>query len=213
MTTAELELSHSIELEINLNGKKATLLTSIEHILDDTVLLTPIQMNGKIVGFLPPIVVNLYYVEEGRVFLWSDVSIKAVKYQGKRYHSVTLDTEPKILNRRGAYRVYIGEKMSLLTFSSEGSELHDVYVRDISETGMSFFSKEEFAKGRTVRLRLRLKNGQELSLSSQIVWKRSGTHRRRNQFLYGCKFLGRSRELTSYLMTVQQERQKQRMGL
>ena len=213
MTAADMEISHSIELEIILNGNKTTLITCVEHILDDTVLLTPIHMNGKIVGFPPPISVNLYYVDDGQVFLWSDVTVKAVKYQNKAYHSVTLKESPKVLNRRGAFRVFIGQKMNLLTFSSEGSQLHEVFVRDISETGMSFFSSEEFSKGRTVRLHLRLKNGQELSLSSQIVWKRQGTHRRRNQFLYGCKFLGRNRQLTAYLMTVQQERQKQRMGL
>ena len=213
MTVTEFEISHSIELEINLNGNKTTLLTSVEHILDDTVLLTPILMNGKIVGFPPPISVNLYYVDEGQVFLWSDVTVKAVKYQNKAYHSVTLENAPKVLNRRGAYRVFIGQKMNLVTFSPEGSSLHEVFIRDISETGMSFFSEEEFSKGRTVRLYLKIKGGEELSLSAQVVWKRQGTHRRKNQFLYGCKFIGRNRQLTSYLMTVQQERQKKRMGL
>lgn len=213
MTVTEFEISHSIELEINLNGNKTTLLTSVEHILDDTVLLTPILMNGKIVGFPPPISVNLYYVDEGQVFLWSDVTVKAVKYQNKAYHSVTLENAPKVLNRRGAYRVFIGQKMNLVTFSPEGSNLHEVFIRDISETGMSFFSEEEFSKGRTVRLYLKIKGGEELSLSAQVVWKRQGTHRRKNQFLYGCKFIGRNRQLTSYLMTVQQERQKKRMGL
>ena len=37
MTAAELELEHSVELEIMMNGKKTTLLSAVEQIVGTTV--------------------------------------------------------------------------------------------------------------------------------------------------------------------------------
>ena len=68
MTAAELQLEHSVELEVYMNGKKTTLLTSVEQVVGQTVLLTPIQINDKLVGFPPNCVVNLLYVGENQVF-------------------------------------------------------------------------------------------------------------------------------------------------
>ena len=52
MTAAELQLEHSVELEILMNGKKTTLLSGIEQVIGTTVLLTPIQINGKVRGVI-----------------------------------------------------------------------------------------------------------------------------------------------------------------
>ena len=68
MTAAEMELEHSIELEITINGKKSTLLTAVEQVIGTNILLTPIQINEKVVGFPPDCIVNLLYVGEKQVF-------------------------------------------------------------------------------------------------------------------------------------------------
>ena len=71
MTAAEMELEHSIELEIVMNGKKTTLLTAVEQVIGTSVLLTPIQINDKVVGFPPDCTVNLLYAGEKQVFCWT----------------------------------------------------------------------------------------------------------------------------------------------
>ena len=85
MTAAELELSHAVELEIMMNGKKTTLLSAIEQIIGTTVLLTPIHLNGKVVGFPPDCNVNLLYIDEKHVYCWKNIKIKAVRYEKKIY--------------------------------------------------------------------------------------------------------------------------------
>ena len=212
MKYTDMELAHSVELEIIHNDQKTTLLTSVEGIIKQSVLLTPIHMGGKIVGFPPKFTVNLLYPGEEQVFCWNNVTIRAVRYQNSLYHCVELLGAAEIVNRRGAYRVYIGENMNILKFSRNGSEMHEVLIRDISETGFCFVSKEDFSIGRTIRLYLRFKNGREISLSAQLLWKRENPNRA-TTYLYGCKFLERSRLLTTFLMGVQQERQRKRLGL
>ncbi len=211
MTAAELQLEHSVELEVLMNGKKTTLLTAVEQIIGQVVLLTSININGKVVGFPPNCVVNLLYIGENQVFCWKNVKIKAVRYEKKVYHSAELVADAEILNRRGAYRVYIGEQMQLTAFSAQGPKNYPVHLKDLSETGMAFFSKEEFDVGRTVRLHLIIRKGQELQLSAQII--RIQDFENRTDKLYGCKFVERYNHLVSYLMHLQQERQKKKLGL
>jgi hypothetical protein len=73
-------------------------------------------------------------------------------------------------------------------------------------------SKDHFEVGRAVHLQLRLANGHELSLRAKILWKRENPNRS-TTFLYGCKFTEKNKFLNSYLMNVQQEHQRRKLGL
>lgn len=210
MTAAELQLEHSVELEIMMNGKKTTLLSAVEQIVGTTVLLTPIQLNGKVVGFPPSCVVNLLYIGENQVFCWKNVKLKAVRYDKKIYHSAELAGDAEVLNRRGSYRVYIGQQMTLTAFSAQGPKNYPIHLKDISESGMAYFSKEEFDVGRTVRLHLTIKKGMDLQLSAQII--RVQEFENRQDRLYGCKFIEKNNRLVGFLMHLQQEKQKEKMG-
>lgn len=208
MRLTDFEMTHSVELEILHDGKKTTLLTSVEGMIKNSVLLTPIHLDGKIVGFPSKLTVNLLYPENGQLFCWSNVTVKAVRYRGHIYHSVELLGNGFLLNRRGAYRVYIGENKFLHYRNHSGTKLYEILVRDISETGMCYMSKDDFEVGRTVHLQLRLTNGHELSLRAKILWRRENPNRN-TTFLYGCKFTEKNRLLNSYLMNIQQNIKKE----
>lgn len=212
MKFTDFEMTHSVELEILHEGRKTILLTSVEGIINRSVLLTPIHLDGKIVGFPPKYTVNFLYPEDNQVYCWSDITVKAVRYQNQTYHCVDLPNTAYVLNRRGAYRVYIGENMNIYQFGRAGAQLHEVLVRDISETGMCFMSKEDFGIGRTIRLHLRSKNGYDFSMNAQLLWKRENPNRM-STYIYGCKFMDRNKLLSRYLMSVQQEHQRKKMGL
>ena len=211
MNAAELEISHSVELEIWIDHKKTTLLTAIERVIDQTVLLAPLRINGKLLGFPPTCTVNLLYPDQEHVYSWQDVQIKAVKFEKEIYHCVTLNGDATTVNRRGSYRVFFGQEMSITTFTNEGPKSLKVLIKDVSEGGFAFYTKEEFEVGRTVRFNMNLKNSQELHLTAQIV--RTQPDENRGDTLYGCKFREKSPLIAKVLMHLQQERQKQKMGL
>ncbi len=212
MRVTDFEMTHSVELEILHDGRKTTLLTSVEGIIGKSVLLTPIHLDGKIVGFPPHLTVNLLYPEEGQLYCWSNITVKAVRYRGQIYHSVELPGNAILLNRRGAYRVFIGETRFIYHRNHTDTKMYEIFLRDISETGMCYMSKDHFEVGRPVHLLLRLSSGHELSLRAKILWKRENPNRS-TTFLYGCKFTEKSKLLNSYLMNIQQEQQRKRMGL
>lgn len=210
MRITDFEITHSIELEIYYDGRKTTLLTSVEGIINNTVLLTPIHLDGKIVGFPSHLTVNLLYPEEGHLYCWSNISVKAVRYHGEIYHSVELLNNAVLLNRRGAFRVYIGETRFIYHRTHTDTKMYEILLRDISESGMCYMSKDHFEVGKSVHLILRLASGHELTLRAKILWKRENPNRS-TTFLYGCKFTEKNKLLSSYLMNVQQEQQRRRM--
>lgn len=204
MRLTDFEMAHSIELEVHFNGKKTTLMTTVEGMIGNSVLMTPIHLDGRIVGFPPTVTVNLLYPEDGKVYCFSGITVKAVRYRGKIYHSAELSGDAILLNRRGAYRVYIGEDRLLLYRNRSGSKLYEVFLRDLSETGMCYMSQEQFEIGRPVHLLLRLASGYELSVRAKILWKRENPNRN-TTFLYGCKFTENNKLLSSYLLNIQRE--------
>lgn len=206
MIATELQLNHSVEIEVAINGKITTLLSSIKNIINNTILLTPIFIGGKMVGFPPEYEVSFIYMESEVVYCWKNVSIKAVRYQGQIYHCVNLTTTAEIWNRRNAFRVYIGEKMNLISFGNNGPTTHEVFIKDISETGMAFISSEPFFVKHTVRLKLKIFSGQIIQLSAQIV--RTQPTETEGEVLYGCRLLERSPLLSKHLVKLQQDQQK-----
>ena len=210
MILQELQKQHPVEIEVELNNQKTTLISSVEDIVGDKPLLTPIKHNEKVIGFPKESSVSLYYIEDGRVYRWSHISIQVVKYNNQVYHSVSIVGDAEMLNRRGAYRVYVGERMPLTSFTANGPKRIQVLVKDISESGLAFLSEEEFSVGRTIRLQLELNEQHTLQLTAQIVRVQELEDRKEN--LYGCKFIERNNRLTAYLMKRQQERQKQKSG-
>ena len=206
MKLTDFEMAHSVELEILHDGRKTTLITSVEGMIQNSVLLTPIHLDGKIVGFPKYLTVNLLYPEDGQLYCWSNVTVKAIRYRGHIYHSVELPGNAIILNRRGAYRVYVGENKFIYHRDHSNTKLYEVFLRDISETGMCYMSKEHFEVGKNVHLQLRLFNNHELTIRAKILWKRENPNRS-TTYLYGCKFTEKSKYLSNYLMNLQQRQQ------
>lgn len=208
MNLGDLEQNHSIELDISINDSKATMLTTLEQTVAGSALLSPILMRDKLVGFPPNCNVNFIYPENDKVYVWYGVTVKAVKYEKKVYHSVELVGDAETMNRRGAYRVFIGEHMDISIFTSEGPKPLQVLVKDISEGGFAFLTSETFDTGRALRLNLKVGGG-VLKLSAQIVRKQEPNDH--GEILYGCKFSERNNLLASYLMRLQQQRQKEKL--
>ena len=208
MTFDELQISHPVELEVSIGGKHTTFVSIIEYKVGNSILLSPIKHNEKLVGFPPDANISLHYIENGRVYRWSRLSVKAVKYNGQVFHSTELVADAEVLNRRGAYRVYIGERMPLTSFTATGPKKTEVLVKDISESGIAFLSAEEFDVGRTIRIQLILNEQHSLQLTAQIM--RTQAMEKRQETLYGCKFVEKNNHLTAYLMKRQQEKQRKK---
>jgi c-di-GMP-binding flagellar brake protein YcgR len=202
MRIDELTKGGNIELEVKCVDRNISFRSEIVMIKNNSVLISPIKVNEQTIGFSDKCQLNFLYKIDGKVFLWERVSVKYVKYDGGIYHKIDLSGEGKPYNRRDAYRMFIGEDMPLYVNTANGPTALSVLVKDISETGVAFITKDDIDVERTIRLKLK-DNNSTISLSGIIVRKEYLEHL--SSFLYGCKFNEKNSRLGKYIAKKQYE--------
>ncbi|MBQ3027498.1 MAG: PilZ domain-containing protein [Lachnospiraceae bacterium] len=208
MTILDLDEQHPVTLVVTVGLKSKDLATTVAEVHSEYVLLHPILVEGRTVGFGDSCTIDFLYLQDQVVYAWHSVSLPLVKIKGNTYYRVELNGEAKPYNRRGSFRVYVGETMAITVFQSSGPQNFNVLVRDISESGFGFVSKEEYEVSRTIRLAIPLTDRKTLVLSATIV--RRDYHEEKGTYNYGCKFVEPNSYLSSYLMAKQRERQQGR---
>lgn len=207
MFITDLEKGHTATLFIYLQGKTTYLETKIVEIAPDFVLTEPILHNGMTVGFRDGCFVDFQYVFQNQVYAWISVNITLVRWKGEIFHKINLFGEGQPLNRRNSFRLYLGEEMTLTTFTAEGSQKNKVLVKDISEMGIGFFSKEDWHLSQLVRLNIPIQSG-SLPISAKIV--RKLYDEQRDRYLYGCRITEANKYLPRYIAKRQQQKQQAR---
>lgn len=199
-----------IELEVKCNGKTMSFRSEIAFIRNNSLLVNTIKVHDQTVGFSDNCIINLLYNSEGKLYLWENIVVRLVKYEGVVYHKLDLFGEGKPYNRRDSFRMYIGEDMSIYVNTAAGPTALTVLVKDISETGFAFITPEDIDVERTVRLRLK-DNHQLLNLSAVIVRKEFLTNL--NSHLYGCRFNEKNAHLGKYIAKKQGEQLRKKTKL
>ncbi len=198
----ELSKAAMIELEVRCNGKTMNFQSDIIQVINNSVLITSIKVNDQTLGFSDKFMINFLYKTEGKLYIWENVNVKLVKYESRVYHMIDLFGEGKPYNRRDAYRMYIGEDMPVYVNTASGPTALSVLVKDISETGVGFISKEDIDIDRTVRLKL--KDGNVIISISGIIVRKEFL-RNLGSYLYGCKFTEKNIHLPRYIARKQSE--------
>lgn len=202
MIIDDIPVGTRIELDVRYIGRTMSFNSEVILIINNSILISPIVVNEQTVGFNDNCRINLIVKVEGKVYLWDNVTVKLVKYDGIIYHKIDINGEGKPYNRREAYRMYIGEDMPVYINTASGPLALYVLVKDLSETGVGFISKEELDVNRTIRLRIK-DNSTIISLSGVIVRKEFLPHL--DSFLYGCKFSEKNNKLGNYIARKQGE--------
>lgn len=199
----------NIELEVKLNGHAMSFRSDVVAIKNNSVLINSIKVNDQTIGFSDKCQLNFIFKSENKVFIWENVSVKLVKFDGNVYHKIDLYGEGKPYNRRDSYRMYIGEDMPLYVNTASGPTAISVLVKDISETGVAFITKEEIDIDRTIRLKLK-DNNALISLSGVII--RKDFLPNLNSFLYGCRFNEKYNKLGKFIAKKQGEQLRMKGG-
>jgi len=196
-----------IELEVKCDGKTMSFKSDVVLVNNNSVLIKSITVDDRTIGFSDKYQVNFLYKFEGILFIWESVTVKLVKYDGGVYHKIDMSGEGKPYNRRNSFRMYIGLDMPVYVNTSAGPTAVSVLVKDISETGVAFISKDEYEVSRTFRLKLTDDNN-VINLSGVIVRKEFLNHL--GSFIYGCKFTEKNLKLAKYIIKKQTDALKKK---
>ncbi len=211
MTISDFTKGQQVKLDIRANNVKGSFDATVALIHKNILLLEPIIVEGKLVGFPQEYSAELTVIVKDICYVWSNIQIQAVSFKGRHFHAIELFGDAEVRNRRNNFRVPIGEIMNVVYFTESGPKPHHAMIKDISETGFAFISKEEFDTGRMVRLNVLLPDKTPLALSAKIV--RSQPMQRDKDTLYGCRFSDKNPKLAGFLMQLQRDKQKKKIGL
>jgi len=204
VTVDSIQTDDAVEIEILYNGKRKIFSSVVKDFIDDAVLITPIMVGNKAVGFPEELKTRFSVVVKGTPFVWNDPKIRLVKYAGKMYHMVSIPGEGNYVNRRQAYRQYVGEEMPITLFRQDGArDVLTVLVKDLSETGVGIVSDVIMDVEDSIRLRIS-DEGFLMSVNAVIV--RIQEDKDKRDRIYGCQFTEKIPKLSQYIMQIQRDR-------
>lgn len=205
-TINDIKTDDVVEIEILYKGKRRTFPSVAKEFVDDAVLIAPIMSGNKAVGFPEELKTRFSVVVKGTPFVWNDPKIRLVKYAGNMYHMVSLPGEGNYVNRRQAYRQYVGEEMPITLTRQDGArDVMTVLVKDLSETGVGIVSDAMMELDDSIRLRIS-DEGFLMSINAVIV--RIQEDKDKRDRVYGCQFTEKIPKLSQYIMQIQRNRLK-----
>lgn len=209
MRIDEITKGGAVEIEVKLISKVLNFKSEVAFIKNNSILINSIKVNDQTIGFSEKFQLNFLYKKEGKLYIWENASIKLVRYNGGIYNKIDIIGEGKIYNRRDSFRLYIGEDMPLYVNTANGPNALSVLVKDISESGAGFITKEEIDIDRTIRLKLK-DNNSIINLSGVIVRKEYLENI--SSYIYGCRFNEKNNALGKYIAKRQNEVMKKKLS-
>lgn len=206
VTIEDIQTNDTVEIEILYKGMRKSFSSVVREFVDDSILVDPIMSGSKAVGFPEELKTRLSIVIKGVPFVWNDPKVRLVKYAGKMYHMISIPGEGNYMNRRQAFRQYVGEEMPI-TVTRRGGEkdVLTVLVKDLSETGVGIVSDVLMNVEDSIRLRIS-DAGYLMSINAVVV--RIQEEKDNRDRVYGCQFTEKVPKLSQYIMQIQRDKLK-----
>lgn len=169
------------------------------------VFIEPIRYHEQIINFVrSDIIINVLYTRNScKPIEWHGCYIKWVEYKGKQYHMIGCKDVGMEVNRRGCFRIFVGEEG--LAQVGEHTGIMKVTVKDMSATGFSFLGERELETPLGGEVRLTFEDDIRdirFDLSGRLVRKAKDED---EKTLYGCKLHISNKVVDSYIARRQRE--------
>ena len=207
MLLSELEQGAKVLLLLTIDGKHFEFETIVQGKHKHDVLFEPIRKDQKILNVQSDQVdVDIMYMrEDDKPILWKEAKMDCIRHKHKIYYASEAANEGREYNRRGAYRLYIGEEIHARIGHSGREKI--VHLKDLCNTGFAFIYKEELkdADGAFVYMTYMAqyeKKVTEIALFGKIVRTMPLDDGR---FLYGCALMKKNEMIGHYINQKQME--------
>lgn len=210
MRIDQVKAQVSVTIVAQLGKNVIELSSKVAKVYASCVYIEPIKQDDKMLGFggkglkVSMIIAN---PKEGKAYRFSNIKIRNVKTsEGELFHEVTCPTEAKLVNRRGACRVWLGEA-GTVSVGLAGKPIN-VVVKDISVSGIAFICDKDADVHNDDIVRVSFTDSTantKFTLGAVIV---RSEELARSQKLYGCKLKQESNTITKFVNEKQREKLK-----
>ncbi len=204
---SELGAGTTIQLNISIDEMFFQFDTVVFEKHKKKMLVEPIRKDGKILNVQGDnVAVDIMYIrEDEKPILWANVDIECVRLKGRLYYAVPENLQGKEYNRRGDFRLFIGEEHPARI--GHGKREKIVTLKDLSSSGFAFVYKEEIEEsdGSFVYMNypgVLSDHTFELPLIGKIVRKMTLADGRK---LYGCVLMKKNEMIGYYINQKQME--------
>lgn len=201
MKIFEIDTENKLIIKFNHFDRDYSLFVSLLAKSSHYIVIPSILKNNEVVD--PALLKNaeiIYTVKDG-VFRFPISKLEPEVFKGMRVYYTYSEGETEIENRREAYRVFIGEIVSVLVTNPNGKKRNvEGILKDLSVTGMCVISKMEFEEGAEMQIIFNFE-GVNFLLLGQVVRKEKVNRFR--AFSYGVKFNTPNYSLNRILMVKQ----------
>lgn len=205
MLLQEMPEDNKLIIELSMNGQKYEFPSQVIRKTNQNVLIEPVRINGKVLSFNSSsggVTVSIFMIRDGKPpMLWKGVAVNSVREEDGTFYKITANGEGFEVNRRGAFRLFIG--ISGVAQLGTNRKAIDVIVKDVSENGFSFVGSENMDDVINKPVRLVFADfNQNYSLMGIIVRK---VVIGESKIVYGCKLGVRNANLEQYISQKQRQ--------
>lgn len=205
MLLQEMPEDNKLIIELSMNGQKYEFPSQVIRKINQNVLIEPVRINGKVLSFNSSsggVTVSIFMIRDDKPpMLWKGVAVNSVREEGGTFYKITANGEGFEVNRRGAFRLFIG--ISGVAQLGTNRKAVDVIVKDVSENGFSFVGSEDIDNVINMPVRLVFADfNQNYSLMGIIVRK---VVIGESKIVYGCKLGVRNANLEQYISQKQRQ--------
>ena len=197
MRLSQLVQNSNLVLEININNQHLEFESTVITKIGDYILIEPVRVNGKVVNFeIGNVLVDMLLIRrDKKPVAWKRVLLKNVIYKNKTYYKVIPTGDGFEINRRNAFRLSV-EVKGVVQVGTNSVPM-DVILKDISQNGFSFVSKDIIDRPLKSIVRLVFIDlNKSLNLNGLLVRKERINQ---SKYFYGCVLNIKNQFLSQYM--------------
>lgn len=212
MKFGELEAGTEIDIEVKMQQNKWTFHSVIRQVVKGVALVEPLLNDGKILdlsgeGVAISVVIK---PQEGEVPIqFRGCVAKNIRTKDAIWLALNCHNPGKRINRRNAFRVFVGERGTVELIGK--SKSLSVTVKDMSIMGFSFVTNTSEWDDETSRVLLSFKGryGEEMRMQGIVV---RSEELDREMVVVGCKIGNCANDLADYVSFMQRDNLRKSAG-
>lgn len=204
MKLQEIEEGSSISITVKREDTSATFPSEVYKVFTDCILVNLFVFEDNVISFEGEnLTIEMVVVKPGEVpYFFKNIKITREIYMDQPYHCIRTGTVGVRLNRRNAFRAFIGEEGSALEVP--GNRRVDVLVKDLSSTGIGFLinknEKTRFETGQHLEV---IFKDSLISSTIDVVARVVRIEEKETDILYGCAFSKHYPQIDRYVAAKQ----------
>lgn len=203
MKLAEISNDELISVTISRGNTSASLVTEPAFVLGGDLYVKPFTYNNAIVSFdAPGLTISMMAFRDDAVpYFWKYVQIVKLIKDGEVYHCISSSMDGVKLNRRNAYRVFVGEDGECFVTTNKSVS---VTIRDISANGIGLMVYEEDASKFSFGMKIRISfSDSPMYFNADLMARVVRVIKSEKGCVIGCEFTAMYPEVSKYVAAKQ----------